>query len=105
MKAFLCFWKICHRRSGTFLDHQNYLGRTTQPLPPSGSPWAAVAYQTAVLFSGSDMGGTDDQIDRFCCIRLRPYNISIRNDSCASSPAGEHDHASRLRMRTVQDTN
>ena len=46
----------------------------------------------------------NDQIDRFCCLRLSPHNLSTGNDSCAGSRAGRHDHASRLRLRPVQDT-
>jgi hypothetical protein len=51
-----------------------------------------------------DMGGTNDQIDRFCCLRLRRYNVSIGNACGADSRAGGHDHASRRRMRSGQDT-
>jgi hypothetical protein len=51
-----------------------------------------------------DMGGTDDQIDRFCCIRLRRHNVSAGNAFGADSRAGEHDHPSRRRMRSGQDT-
>ena len=50
------------------------------------------------------MGGTNDQIDRFCCLRLRRYNVSTGNACGADSRAGEHDHASRRRMRSGQDT-
>ena len=46
----------------------------------------------------------NDQIDRFCCLRLSRHNVSTGNDSCAGSRAGRHDHASRLRLRPVQDT-
>ena len=46
----------------------------------------------------------NDQIDRFCCLRLSRHNLSTGNDSCAGSRAGRHDHASRLRLRPVQDT-
>lgn len=46
----------------------------------------------------------NDQIDRFCCLRLSHHNVSTGNDSCARSRAGRHDDASRLRMRTGQDT-
>jgi len=46
----------------------------------------------------------NDQIDRCCCLRLSRDNLSTGNDSCAGSRAGRHDHASRLRLRPVQDT-
>ena len=46
----------------------------------------------------------NDQIDRFCCLRLSRHNVSTGNASCAGSRAGRHDHASRLRMRAVPDT-
>ena len=46
----------------------------------------------------------NDQIDRFCCLRLSRHNLSTGNDGCAGSRAGRHDHASRLRLRPVQDT-
>jgi hypothetical protein len=51
-----------------------------------------------------DMGGTNDQIDRFCCLRLSHHNVSTGNALCAASSAGRHDHASRMGMRTVPDT-
>ena len=49
------------------------------------------------------MGGTDGQIDRYCCTRLRRYNVS-RGIACgADSRAGELDHAGRRRMRSGHD--
>ena len=54
--------------------------------------------------SSKDMGGTDDQIDRFCCLRRCRHNISTGNTACAYPAAGQHDHASRGRMRIGHDT-
>ena len=51
-----------------------------------------------------DMGGTNDQIDRFWCLLLGRHNVSTSNASRSGSCAGRNDDRSRLRMRTVQDT-
>ena len=50
------------------------------------------------------MGESNDQIDRFCHLRLSHHNVSTRNASCSGSSAGQYDHANRRRMRTGQDT-
>jgi hypothetical protein len=46
----------------------------------------------------------NDQIDHFCCPRVSRHNVGTGNASRTGSSAGRHDHASRLRMRTLQDT-
>ena len=46
----------------------------------------------------------NDQIDRFCCLRLSCDNLSTGNDTCAASRAGRHGHASGLRLWPLQDT-
>jgi hypothetical protein len=54
--------------------------------------------------NSANMEKANDQIDRFCCLCLSCRNFSTGNDSCAASRAGRRYHASRLRLRSVQNT-
>ena len=67
----------------------------------SQKPRLSIALRKSLL---EDMGGTDDQIDRFCYLRRCRHNISTGSACGADSRTGQHDHASRRRMRSGYDT-
>jgi hypothetical protein len=45
----------------------------------------------------------NDQIDRLCCLCLSRRNLGAGHITRAALSAGRYDHASRLRLRPVQD--
>jgi hypothetical protein len=48
-------------------------------------------------------GGGNDQVDCCCWFCFSCHDIGASNDTRADSPAGYHDHPSRLGLRAGQD--
>src|SRR5215469_2483199 len=89
-------WQYATRRSGT-VQH----GSSIYPLPfmIGHTPLFGPPDSEVKKAHGKDREDKNDQVDCCCWLCLSRRNFGARNNACADSSVGRHDHASSPRMR------